>query len=400
MSGIKQVSKIPAFDGFRGAGVLIVIFSHMPLVLESSVYNILWQANQATKIGYVALDIFFSISGFFITRLLLAEKVATGRISFKKFYTRRALRIFPIYYLTLLICFFVFSFNTSETASLLTYTFNIYHPLYPVPNPLEHTWSLSVEEQFYFFWPVLLASIPLRSATWVAGRFIPAAAILTGLAISLLTAWSDQTLSGNLIYMSPFTRMLSLSLGAWLAVREFEGRPFLGRPCFILALTAIVLLALDRAGRNAGIITSQGLYWTIALACYAMIGVAFTSTIVFDRGRAGDLLRRPLSNPILRGLGRISYGLYLYHLPVLFYFGLNDAVINGGKVQIARVFAAFAVTLALAIVSFYLIEQPLLSRRSRPARGWAETLLPLLQRAQSVLQLGITGLRSAVVGRP
>ncbi len=366
MSGMNKLRKIPALDGFRGVGVMVVIFAHLPMVLESNIYNTLWHANQAARLGYIALDIFFSISGFFITRLLLVERAQTGRISFKNFYTRRALRIFPIYYLTVITCFFVFSFNASETASLLTYTFNIYHPVYPVPNPLEHTWSLSVEEQFYFLWPFLIAAIPLRYASLVAGRIMPTLAILSGLAITLATVRSDQTMAGNLVYMSPLTRMLSLSLGAWLAVREFENRPFYGWPSGLLTLAAVGTLIADFAARKAGIVTSQGLYWTIALISYAMLSLAFTSTAVFDNSRAGNVLRGILSIQLLRGLGRISYGLYLYHLPVLYYFGLNDAAMNGGKAPIAKAAAAFLVTLLIGIVSYYMIERPLLSRRSRP----------------------------------
>ncbi|MGM4921445.1 hypothetical protein AB8A31_00930 [Tardiphaga sp. 804_B3_N1_9] len=81
--------------------------------------------------------------------MLLRERAKTGRI--KDFYMRRALRIFPVYYLTVLVCYFIFRLGPAHTLSLLTYTFNFYHPLHAVPNPLEHTWSLSVEELFR--WP-------------------------------------------------------------------------------------------------------------------------------------------------------------------------------------------------------------------------------------------------------
>lgn len=365
VSGVAKLRNIPALDGFRGVGVMAVIFAHLPMVLESGLYNTLWQLNQASRIGYIALDIFFCISGFFITRLLLAERAKTGRISFRNFYTRRALRIFPIYYLTVVVCVFVFSFNISGTASLLAYTFNVYHPVYPTPNPLEHTWSLSVEEQFYFLWPFLMATVPLQSVSWVAGRIMPAIAILSGLVITLATARGDQMLAGNLVYMLPVTRMLSLSLGAWLAVREFENRPLYGWPCLILAAAGFGVLGLDFTSKSAGIMTSQAFYWTIALAGYAMLSVAFTGTVVFDNGRAGNAIRWVLSFSVLRGLGRISYGLYLYHLPVLYYFGLNDAAMGGGKAPIAKVAIAAAITLLIGTVSYYAIERPLLSWRPK-----------------------------------
>ncbi|QUS39076.1 acyltransferase [Tardiphaga alba] len=182
----RKLEKFPAFDGFRGIGVVVVIFSHCPPVLESGVYNALLHVNMASRVGYVALDIFFVISGFFITRLLLRERAKTGRISFKDFYMRRALRIFPVYYLTILACYFIFNFNTADTISLLTYTFNFYHPLHPVPNPLEHTWSLSVEEQFYFFWPLLILLVPPRWLNAVTGRVIPLLAVASGLVMAVI----------------------------------------------------------------------------------------------------------------------------------------------------------------------------------------------------------------------
>ena len=92
-----RLTTFPAFDGFRGYGVMIVLFAHLPQVLDSRIYNLAWEINQASRFGYIALDVFFAISGFFITRLLLRERHLTGRISFRDFYRRRALRIFPVY---------------------------------------------------------------------------------------------------------------------------------------------------------------------------------------------------------------------------------------------------------------------------------------------------------------
>ena len=106
----------------------------------------------------------------------------------------------------------------------------------------------------------------------------------------------------------------------------------------------------------------------IALISYGMISLAFTATVVFDNGRIANLLRSFLSIQVLRGFGRISYGLYLYHLPVLYYFGLNDAAMGGGKAPIGKVAVAVLITLLIGIASYYAIERPLLSRRSRTAR--------------------------------
>jgi peptidoglycan/LPS O-acetylase OafA/YrhL len=359
-AGIAQpLEKFPAFDGFRGIGVVVVVFTHCPQVLDSSVYNTIWYVNQLSRVGYIALDIFFVISGFFITRLLLRERAKTGRISFKNFYMRRALRIFPVYYLTVFACYFIFKLGPAETLSLLTYTFNFYHPLHAVPNPLEHTWSLSVEEQFYFFWPMLILIASPGRLNVVTGRVIPLLAVASGLLMALLFINHDPREAGDLVYMSLFTRMLSLSLGGWLAVREVENRPLRGWRCAALVLAAVVILVIDRKGRDLGIITSQPVYWTLALIAYSMVSVSCVATLVFDRGIIKRVMTAILSLPLFRGLGDLSYAMYVFHLPVLFYLGLNDAATHGAKVPILQVALAFGITLGLSILSYYLLESPM-----------------------------------------
>jgi peptidoglycan/LPS O-acetylase OafA/YrhL len=355
----KKLEKFPAFDGFRGIGVVVVIFSHCPQVLESSIYNAIWHVNQLSRVGYVALDIFFVMSGFFITRLLLRERAKTGRISFKDFYIRRALRIFPVYYLTVIACLFIFNFRTADTISLFTYTFNFYHPLNPVPNPLEHTWSLSVEEQFYFFWPLLILLVPPRWLNRVTGVVVPLLAIASGLVMAVIFLNHDPREAGDAVYMSLFTRMLSLSLGGWLALREFDNKPLRGWRCLALFLGALVILTLDRQGRNLGIITSQPIYWTIALIAYAMVSVSFVATMVFDRGVLKRVMTAILSIRLLRGLGQMSYAMYVFHLPVLFYLGINDAALDGAKAPILMVALAFAITIGLSMLSYYFLETPM-----------------------------------------
>lgn len=372
---MRKLRKIPAFDGFRGIGVLIVLLAHLPMIAGAPVYNAVWSLNQTTRFGYICLDIFFAISGFFITRLLLAEKEATGRISFRRFYERRALRIFPVYFLTVFVCFFVFNINGPSMASLLTYTFNIYHPLVPTPNPLEHTWSLSVEEQFYFGWPFLIAFLPARVFPVLTSRILPAIAIASGLAITVLVARNDNVLSGNLVYMSPLTRMLSLSLGGWLAVREFQGRPVKGCGCFALIGLATALLLLNFYLKHIGLVTAQGLYWTFALAAYAMISVSVSALLIFDEGRVARLLRLVLEVSIFRMVGRLSYAFYVFHLPVIYYFGINDAALPDRTASAGAVVLVVTIVLLLAVVSYYAIEAPIMALRSgRKPAGEASAL--------------------------
>lgn len=362
---MRTLRAFPAFDGFRGIGVSAVVLAHLPRVLDAPIYNAVWSLDQATRFGYICLDVFFVISGFFITRLLLAEKVSSGKISLTNFYYRRTMRIFPVYYLSLIVCFLCFRIEREPSIALLSYTFNIYHPFHPAPNPLEHTWSLSVEEQFYLVWPLLLTLVPMRLGRLITGRILPAVAVASGLAIGLWLWNADPQTAGDAVYMAPTTRMLSLSLGAWLAFRELEERPIGGRTALALLVGAVILLVGDRIARGAGLIPSQALYWTIALVSYSMISVAVASTVIFDGGRAHRWLTAVLSVSLFRGLGNMSYALYVFHLPVLYAFGLNDAVVRGGEVPALRVVEATALILAMGIVSYIALERPLMRLRNR-----------------------------------
>ncbi len=362
---MRKLRKIPAFDGFRGVGMSIVLLAHLPMIPGATVYNAVWELNQATRFGYICLDVFFAISGFFITRLLLAEREATGRISFRRFYERRALRIFPVYYLTVFVCFLIFPMTTAAQATLLTYTFNIYHPLVSTPNPMEHTWSLSVEEQFYFAWPFLIAFLPMRWLPTLTLRVLPAIAILSGLTISWLVVSDDKAVSGNLVYMLPLTRMLSLSFGGWLAVREMQARPFRGWICLALVAVATGLLFFDFFLKHMGILVSQGLYWTFALTCYGMISLAVSATLIFDEGWFARGLRRFLEFTPFRKMGQLSYAFYVFHLPVLYYFRINDAALPSRMAPALVVIEVVAIVLVLAMLSQRFIEAPLMALRSR-----------------------------------
>jgi peptidoglycan/LPS O-acetylase OafA/YrhL len=369
-----RLSRYPALDGLRGLAMAGVVFSHLPLSTNNDLYNRLWQGAQAIRLSNIALDTFFLLSGFFITRLLLEERAANGRISLSTFYKRRALRIFPIYYLTLFVCWVLFRMDVASVLSIFTYTFNMYHAAFPIPNPMEHSWSLSVEEQYYLIWPLAVSLIPLRAMKWVTALFVPVFAILFGLSISTDIGNGDQLLSGNIVYMSLLTRMLTLSLGGWLAVRVFEGRRLEGWKAAAGGAGAILLLAFDRLARDHGVVIWQGTYWTIAIAGYGLLSLSLVSTLVLGAGWIAVALRWLLAQQPLRALGQISYAGYLYHLPVLYYFGLNEAAMAGGTAPMSTIALALGITLLLAITSFYLIERPILAfrdsrRQQKPMAG-------------------------------
>ena len=180
----RQLPYLPYLDGLRAVAVLLVLWAHFPFVTGSFVSEAFWKISQALRTGYIGVDLFFVMSGFLITRILLNERLSNGTISFRRFYINRALRIFPIYYICIAIYALLYARHDGDLLSLVTYTFNVYKPLYPDPVALEHTWSLSVEEQFYLAWPFVMAAIPLRMGKAITGIVIPAISFAAALLVA------------------------------------------------------------------------------------------------------------------------------------------------------------------------------------------------------------------------
>lgn len=359
------LAHLPALDGLRAIAVSLVLWVHLPFIQGSAVAKAVWSVGQAIRAGYIGVDLFFVLSGFLITRILLDERVRTGSISLRVFYTRRALRIFPIYYLCIAVYALAFPFDGEALLSLVTYTFNYYHPLNPTPNPLEHTWSLAVEEQFYLVWPALVTLIPLARGRRICGTFIPVLAMLVAL---LLAATLESALAANLIYMSSATRMMSLSLGAALAFRELARAPSPRWRPYAELVAGAALLAADQGGRSLGLIPAGGWYWTVALLGYALVSVGAVSLLIASRDRLAATARAVLSLRPLRYVGRISYGLYLYHYLLLFLLGLAPYQVFTTGAPAGWVALAAGVTFATAALSYRFIEAPLLRLKDRFGR--------------------------------
>ncbi|XXX75437.1 acyltransferase family protein [Sorangium sp. So ce134] len=352
---------IPALDGLRGLAVAAVLAFHAG----------------ALRGGYLGVDLFFVLSGFLITSLLLAEQRATGRIRLARFWARRARRLLPALLLVLLgVAGYAGLLAAPEelgriradALASLAYVANWwtllagndYWALFRAPSPLVHMWSLAIEEQFYALWPLVVA-LALRLARG-SSRALAAVCLVLALAslawmIALRRAGADVAR----VYLGTDTRAAALLLGAALAASEPErwtaARPGLRRALEGVACAAAAGLAWAwaRVDGQREALYGQGGLFLCGLATVAILAAA-------GRAEPGPLARA-LSLAPLRALGRISYGLYLWHWPVFVALTEARTGLDGAPLAACRL----ALSFGLAIASYHLVELPV-RRGSFP--GW------------------------------
>lgn len=349
-------------DGVRALAVMLVVAAHLPPMAGFKASEMFWRVTQAGRVGAFGVEIFFVLSGFLITRIIIREKMQTGSFGLSNFYLRRSYRIFPIYYLSVLIVSIYFTTHPTLLISLITYTFNYYHVANPTPYPLEHVWSLAVEEQFYLIWPIVMATLPLRHGRRLTQIVLPGLAVLAAIAFATFFA---PDVAGALIYKSLPTRMLALSLGASIAFQEIEIDPASLPKCVLAFLSGAGLIAIAAIGRSAGWIAPGGWYWCVVVPGLSLFCFGFISYLVFMNTE--HWIKTVLSWAPIIYVGRISYGIYLYHLIILYALGINEAALNGAEASARQVMLALTLTFAIAALSFRYIEAPIL-RRGRRAR--------------------------------
>jgi peptidoglycan/LPS O-acetylase OafA/YrhL len=298
--------------------------------------------------GFVGVDIFFVISGYLITGILVFEVDQHGGINLLHFYGRRARRLLPALSLvalcTLLTSFFVLSpaefkevakSSFAASAYLSNFWFSTRAFDYFAPesgqNPFLHTWSLSVEEQFYFVWPALILVV----SRWRRQFLIPALAAVTAgsLLLCILLVQTHQPLA----FYLPFTRAWEFGAGALAFVCASRTRnPLLGP------------IGLALIGISAAFISENNTFpgWL------ALVPVAGTAAVLVA-GQTENGITSLLSSRPLVWLGKLSYSLYLWHWPVIVL-----AEIVWPDIGAAGRMACALLTLGLAVASFYLIENP------------------------------------------
>lgn len=317
---MKRLGYVPALDGLRAIAVALVVAFH-------------YTGGAIPLGGGYGVDLFFVLSGFLITTLLLEEREANGRIRLGGFYLRRARRLFPA--LAALLCAYLIYNAILGRNALATvgdyglYFGNIYFVVsHQADNTgLGHLWSLAEEEQFYFVWPLLLLLIARakRPAYWIGALIVALIAYRTMLAMN--------GASMHRLYRAPDTHSEGLLLGAGLAFLRragFQAGEWAGKLGLALALVPVIV------GN-----------WLIGLPVFELGAVLLVAAAVGDTEIANGLSVRPLV-----WLGRMSYSLYLWHFPVLWAIGAN------------RPLLALPAGLGCAWLSYWFVEQPLRGRRT------------------------------------
>ncbi len=347
--------RIAGLDGLRAVAVTGVVLYHA---------GVAWIPG-----GLLGVDVFFVISGFLITTLLLDERARTGRIALRAFWARRLRRLLPALIAMLLFVSVVWGLLLKgDVASLrrdvlfaLGYTANWwfafsgqgYFHLLNAPSPVLHTWSLAVEEQFYLFWPLAVTALlshGRRVGRWAAGG--AALAAVATLAQSLAGVWTDR------LYYGTDTRAVPLLVGAAFGA-AFSGRYLRrGRTPELSSwaragLQGVGLLALGGVGWGFARVDgrSAALYRGGFLVLAITVAVLIVAVAADPRGP----LARLLDCPPLRYLGTISYGVYLWHWPLFLLVNHARTGLSGGSLLATRL----ALALTVAAVSYEYLELPI-----------------------------------------
>jgi peptidoglycan/LPS O-acetylase OafA/YrhL len=334
----------PFLDGVRGLSVLLVIAVHIGMPFVPS--------------GFFGLDMFFSLSGFLITLLLVEEWRQTGTISLRDFYLRRALRLLPALVSVVVVTvawtavaapqMFADAARTAATALLYVTNFAWAYNFIG-QGPLTHTWSLAVEEQFYLVWPFLL--IALLRTPWSHRVRVVAVLTTACAAIALRVTWAHATQFSMRSYVGIDTRADSLLFGCAAALiiawNVLADRPLLRHIVRAGAVVAIVFIA-------SMVATAQTLPTYIDFDI-AAVGFA-VAWILFSLFYAPiGILRIVLSWPPLVWLGRRSYGIYLWHVPF---------VLLPLPLRVPNWFAAI-LSIGVAAISYAVLERPFLRMKRR-----------------------------------
>ena len=363
---------IPGLDGLRAIAFLLVFGIH----------------TEYLGFGWTGVQLFFVLSGFLITGILLDMRASLpSKDYFSKFYGRRFLRIFPLYYFYLLVMWVVTSWLYSQAYRrnymklfqeqlpfALAYVYNFFYGSSSFEHHkfVEHFWSLSVEEQFYIFWPLLLFLIPKKHLKKIFLALIvlgPALRFVVLLAYRAhLVSWFREEVVWGL-YAFPLSHIDAFAIGAYISQHSIPKAKlqFYG---LLVAVPILGFAAQYASTGSFGMWQDFGYPFSMPKAYqyiwgYSLLNYWFAVTI-YAVAREG-LFNRFLETKPLRYLGKISYGLYVYHLAIIWFVGrIRDVIeMQEPTAKFLTAVISFVVSIAVASLSYFALEKPILNLKDK-----------------------------------
>lgn len=361
---INSKKHLPALDGLRGLAILLVFFYHYAGGLQHTAHSKSMHLFGAIfGFGWSGVDLFFVLSGFLITGILFDTQ--DDPAYYKKFYVRRSLRIFPIYYIFLGVYgLFAFlrldgHFHLGHSAFLfyLGYPAILIWPALESVSPsvhFTHLWSLCAEEQFYLVWPWVVSK--LRTPFLLIAACLAAISVAPALRIFFvlhdLHAWEYAFLP---------SRMDALAVGGLIAIlMRGPGKSFTEKwatPMFLVSSLCVAAICVVRR-------TVEHIDGLIGTAGFTFIALTYGALLILAI-RPGGLLERVFSLPVLRLFGKYSYGIYLFHFPLSEFLSpkreLFISITHSFSIgSITFIFVCLIINLGVAAVSFHFIESPII----------------------------------------
>lgn len=396
--------RLPGLDGLRALAIVLVLAYHLFPGLAPG--------------GFIGVDVFFVVSGYLITALLVAEHRARGRIALGSFWARRARRLLPALIVVVGLSSAVAALIGGDIlvgigwqlAGVLTFSSNWWSIAQGAsyldqtsPDLFRHAWSLAVEEQFYVVWPLVIIVILLLPPRWMRVTVPLALAAVSAVAMAVLAGDPGvDPAPASVAYLSTLTHGFGLLLGAGVALgveplRERASAPrtagWLADLGVLLASSGLLALAwvlsIDAAATYRGGLVAAALLTAVAIVCLA-----------HPSGRAA----RWADAPLARWVGERSYGLYLWHWPVLMLLGAALPQIDRvGEQSWLLGLAALAISVVLAAISYRFVEQPVRHRRVQRALrgelGWGRARRATLGAGVAAAIVGLIAGASLAVAR-
>ena len=330
---------LPGLDGLRALSVLVVVAFHSG-VIEG---------------GWIGVDVFFGISGFLITGLMVTEHERNGSVALGAFWMRRLRRLVPALIVLLGLVAVLVQINQLDVTArniwgALTYSTNWVHIFggtsywdqFATPDPLRHLWSLAIEEQFYVVWPIVAWYVLSRRAPSTLGKI---ALVGAGISALVQVVGIHAGMSIDRVYQGTDTRAVAFLIGAAIATRGWPPKKET-LPSWLLPTFSLVVLV------PAAIWLPGDRNWVFS-GPLIVISFAGIAAVVYSTTQTNRLLL----SPALQLIGRWSYGIYLFHWPLVVSHKFDN--LNSG----VRFIVVTALSIALAGLSYRIVESPIRNRR-------------------------------------